>query len=70
MVALAYCCFNRGIEAQKKPVSLSGVMDITAPRLEMLDHYRRFSHTYFLRFQKMLTDLLSAKGDAQAKNIL
>lgn len=70
MVALAYYCFTREIENQKKPLSVEGFSDVAASRLGSLDHYRRSSHCYFLAFQRMLTSLLEKKGDVDSRCVL
>jgi hypothetical protein len=56
MVALGYCAFTQEIEGLK--VKTPHFDDRAASRPEAMAHYKRFNHPHFLKFQKMIMQVL------------
>ncbi len=56
MVALGYCSFDREVVRLKIPTP--HFADQAASRPEAMAHYKRYTHSHFLKFQAMITQML------------
>ncbi len=56
MVALGYCSFDREVVRLKIPTP--HFADHAASRPEAMAHYKRYTHSHFLKFQAMITQML------------